>query len=121
MSNPINDDHLAGLPSLGRRLSRKIEKKSGLRLTPADLDLLVLSGAYEALCTAVSAYQKGQSARRASQAKLSAPTAAPTGHPQYEAAASAATAAALATARRLTAPRSKRQDAAYVARLTKDA
>jgi hypothetical protein len=116
MTDPIDKDHLSGLPNLGRRLSRKIETRKGVQLSPADLDLLVLSGAYETLCAAIGAYQKAQSAQRVSQAKTTAQASAsnPLEH-------NAAAAAALATARRLKAPRSKREDVAYIAHRTKGA
>ncbi len=46
---------MANLSELHRRMSKKIEMRRGLQLSAEDLDLLVISGAFEALTTAASA------------------------------------------------------------------
>ncbi|MCH2238769.1 MAG: hypothetical protein MK060_12870 [Blastomonas sp.] len=45
---------------LDRRLSRRIEQGKGMNLTADDLDLLVVSGAYEVLRAYAAQYQRDQ-------------------------------------------------------------
>jgi hypothetical protein len=52
------------LSDLDRRISRKVDTRRGIRLTPEDLDLLVLSGALEALRGAVTVEQKSRCLER---------------------------------------------------------
>jgi len=52
---------------LDRRLSRKIETGKAIQLKPADLDLLVESGALDTFRQFVSEYQKRQCLERSAQ------------------------------------------------------
>lgn len=49
---------LAGISDLERRLSRRIEEHKGIQLSAHDLDLFVISGAYEALRKAATDFQR---------------------------------------------------------------
>ena len=55
---------MSSLPDLDRRMSRKIDTGRGIQLSPADLDLLVASGAYDALRNAAAEYRKNQCRER---------------------------------------------------------
>ena len=57
------------LPDLERRLSRKIEAHKGIQLTPEELDLLVLSGAYDVFRQAVAEYQRTQCLQRSARSR----------------------------------------------------
>ena len=49
---------MASLTDLDRRLSRKLEARKGIQLTPDELDLLVTTGAYQAFRDAVATHQR---------------------------------------------------------------
>lgn len=56
-------------PDLDRRLSRKIETGKTIQLRPADLDLLVQSGAIDTFRKFVSEYQRDQCRARDQQSR----------------------------------------------------
>jgi hypothetical protein len=115
MTYQADDGPLAGLPNLGRRMSRKIETRRGLQLSPADLDLFVLSGAYEAFSNAVAAYQKAQCDER-----LLASQSTKTGERIYSGKQETAE-QAIARARQAADRLSPSQAKAYIAALSKNA
>lgn len=55
---------MSSLADLDRRLSRKIESGKAIQLTPADLDLLIESGAIDTFRQFVSQYQRAQCQNR---------------------------------------------------------
>lgn len=58
---------MASLSDLVRRLSRKLEGGKAIQLTPDDLDLLVVSGAYAKLCESAVEEQRGQCLQRSAR------------------------------------------------------
>lgn len=57
------------LPDLERRLSRRIESRRSIQLSPDDLDLLVATGAYDAFRKAVAEYQRKQCLERSARSR----------------------------------------------------
>ncbi|MES2339567.1 MAG: hypothetical protein V4537_15860 [Pseudomonadota bacterium] len=55
---------VATLPDLDRRLSRKIEAGKTIQLSPADLDLLVTTGAIATFRNAVAKHQRDECQKR---------------------------------------------------------
>lgn len=55
---PTDDVDLSALPALYRRLSRKIETGKAIQLSPDDLALFVVVGAYEAVQRAANEEMK---------------------------------------------------------------
>lgn len=55
------------LTELHRRLTRHIDQRRAIQLSPGELDLLVLCGAYERLAIATADYLKEQAQARISQ------------------------------------------------------
>ena len=66
----MEQDHLAGLPRLTRKLARAIEVGRGISLSSEDLDLLVISGAYEVLQKAVAEVLREQAEARIAKRPL---------------------------------------------------
>ena len=69
----MEQDHLAGLPRLTRRLARAIDVGRGISLSSEDLDLLVISGAYEVLQKAVAEVLREQAEARIAKRPLARP------------------------------------------------
>ena len=69
----MEQDHLAGLPRLTRRLARAIDVGRGISLSSEDLDLLVISGAYEVLQKAVAEVLRQQAEARIAKRPLARP------------------------------------------------
>jgi hypothetical protein len=61
--------HALTLPALERRLSRKIETRKGIQLTPDELDLLVETGAYDTFRQAVAKFQREQCRQRSARSR----------------------------------------------------
>lgn len=61
---------MSDYPDLVRRLSRRIDQRRSIQLSPEDLDLLVLSGAYEALVMFTSNFMRDQARERLKAAGL---------------------------------------------------
>lgn len=56
-------------PDLERRMSRKIETHKGIQLSPQELDLFVVSGAYDAYRGYVAEYQRNQCLQRSARSR----------------------------------------------------
>ena len=56
-------------PDLLRKLSRKLDQRRGVQLTPAELDLLVESGAYSALAQHATRFQERQCRDRSARSR----------------------------------------------------
>jgi hypothetical protein len=69
----MEQDHLAGLPRLTRKLARAIDVGRGISLSSEDLDLLVISGAYEVLQKAVAEVLRQQAEARIAKRPLARP------------------------------------------------
>ena len=69
----MEQDHLAGLPRLTRRLARAIDVGRGISLSSEDMDLLVISGAYEVLQKAVAEVLREQAEARIAKRPLARP------------------------------------------------
>lgn len=60
---------MSSLSDLDRRLSRKIETGKAIQLSPADLDLLVATGAIDTFRQAVSEFQRIQCQQRSARSR----------------------------------------------------
>lgn len=58
------DPDFSALPELTRRLARQIDRGRGMRFSQAELDLLVLTGAYEMISSKAAEYQRRQAEAR---------------------------------------------------------
>lgn len=52
------EDWRSDVASLYDRLSRAIDKNSGIHLSPAEVDLIVLAGGFKAISDTLSAHQR---------------------------------------------------------------
>ena len=58
------DPDFSELPALARRIARQIQLGRGMRFSQAELDLLVLTGAYEVVSSKAAEYQRRQAEAR---------------------------------------------------------
>jgi len=61
------DPDFSELPALVRRIARQIQLGRGMRFSQAELDLLVLTGAYEVVSLKAAEYQRRQAQERLAQ------------------------------------------------------
>ena len=56
-------------PALMRKLSQKIDQHRAVQLSPAELDLLVVCGAFQAICQAATDFQRDRCRERSAQSR----------------------------------------------------